>query len=148
MRNANIGNPESADILRELVPQITYKPGWTFELHDINRGQGCEGLTLSIRAQVRNSHDPDEIIGIDHSMPVLPAAYDRDSWVRWIMEQIMLVEQHETMEFFRIAGVAPYFPEHAPGKNPYAIKIIKTHDEAYAPALPWTGEPLRDDLFH
>lgn len=34
-------------------------------------------------------------------MPVPAAAYNEQSWTRWLLEQILLVEKHEAMEFFK-----------------------------------------------
>jgi hypothetical protein len=146
VRNRQVGPDDAADILARLVPRITYKPGWTFELAEISRGQGCEGLTLMIGATVSDSFG-NGTVGVLHLMPVLPAAYDEESWIRWILEQILLVEQHEALEFFRVDGEQPYFPEHGPGRNPYSIAQIKTPEQAQTPATPWSGGAPRDEHF-
>lgn len=44
------------EILHELVDALTYRPGWRFELRDIDRGQGSEGLTLVITTSGYNSY--------------------------------------------------------------------------------------------
>lgn len=146
MRNLQVGPDEATNVLAALVPRITYKPGWTFQLSEINRGQGCEGLTLLIGATVKNSFG-DGDVDVLHLMPVLPAAYDEESWVRWILEQILLVEQHEALEFFRIDGDQPYFPEHGPGRSPYSIAMVKSREQAHAPAVPWNGGGPTDPHF-
>jgi hypothetical protein len=74
MRNLQKGDADAARVLAELVPRITYKPGWSFELHEVDRGQGCEGLTLSIKAEVHDSFS-DGMTNVWHLMPVLPAPY-------------------------------------------------------------------------
>lgn len=132
------GPQESVDILRDLVPRISYKQGWTFRLEEIDRGQGCGGLTLLIGATVPNSVGQGTV-PILHLMPVMPAAYDRETWVRWILDQILLVERHEAMEFFRVDGDAPYFSEHAPGRDPYVVAQIKTQEQVDTPPAPWSG---------
>lgn len=152
MRNRQVGPDESADVLAALIPRIQYKPGWTFELREIDRGQGCQGLTLLIGATLVDSSDPSKTVGVLHLMPVLPAAYDEDSWIAWVLEQILLVEQHEALEFFQIDGEAPFFPGHAPGRNPYGVSRVinalpKDHDTAYAPAALWYGGPATDPHF-
>src|SRR6478609_8000943 len=138
MRNRQVGADDAAVILSTLVPRITYKEGWTFELQEISRGQGCEGLTLMIGAEVADSfgNGPTNVL---HLMPVPPAAYDEETWQRWILDQILLVEQHEALEFFEIDGTKPYFPEHGPGRDPYAIAQVKTPEQAHAAAIPWSG---------
>lgn len=135
--------PDTAtNILAGLVAQLTYKPGWRFALKNINRGQGCSGLTLMISAEVPNSLNPAEMSGFLHLMPVIPAAYDEENWTRWLLDQILLVEQHEALEYFQIGETRPFFPEHGPGRNPYNINLIgtKTREQAFAPAEPWTGQ--------
>lgn len=152
MRNLQQGNPESTQILADLIPKISYKPGWTFELAEIDRGQGCAGLTLMIGATLTDSSNPGQTVGVLHLMPVLACAYDEDSWLGWILEQIMLVEQHETLEFFQVDGDAPFFPGHAPGRNPYGVSRVilntpKDRNTAYAPAATWFGGPAVGEHF-
>jgi hypothetical protein len=112
------------EILRDLVERLTYKRGWYFYLQELVReGQGetlSQGLTLNITVRTTNSVDG-EPIGIAHYMPVPPATYDEWSWKRWLFDQILLVERHEAMEFFKIDGYAPYFPDHGPGESPYRL---------------------------
>lgn len=146
MRNRQVGPDGPAAVLAKLVGQIAYKAGWTFELAELSRGQGCEGLTLMISATVPNSIEPGEV-QFCHLMPVPPAAYDEETWVRWILDQILLVEQHEALEWFQIAGTRPFFPEHAPGRNPYTIAQVKTREQVEALALPWHGGPCLDPHF-
>lgn len=146
MKNLQVGPETATDILLELVPECSYKPEWNLEIKELDRGQGCEGLTLCISAKVKDAFS-DKIIQIYHLMPVPPAAYDRETWQQWIMEQIFLVEKHEAMEFFRVNGEQPFFPGHAPGRDPYALALIKTKEQAHIPAVPWNGGPARDPHF-
>src|SRR5690242_18444355 len=89
-------------ILFELVAKLSYKDGWRFILQDLDRGQGSAGLTLIIQVTSPDSYHPEQNITVNHYMIVPPAAYDERSWVRWLLEQILLVEQHEACEFFQI----------------------------------------------
>jgi hypothetical protein len=152
MQNKQVGNAQAVEVLAQLVERVTYKPGWKFELQEVNRGQGCAGLTLMISATLDDSSNPGAKVGVLHLMPVLPAAYDEDAWMGWILEQIMLVEQHEALEFYKVDGEAPFFPGHAPGRNPYGVARViastpKDHDTAYAPATPWYGGTPTDPHF-
>jgi hypothetical protein len=118
--------------LFDLVDRLTYRPGWTFALvRDLDRGQGSSGLTLDIVTLGYDSYHPErgESYRVHHFMPVPPAAYDRASWQRWLLEQLLLVERHEAMEFFDIDGERPYAPNHGPGHDPYVIRELTT-DEA------------------
>lgn len=152
MRNRQVGPDWSTAILADVVNRVTYKPGWTFELREIDRGQGCQGLTLLIGAQLVDSSNPGQTVGVMHLMPVLPAAYDEASWTGWVLEQIQLVEQHETLEFFQVDGQAPFFPGHGPGRNPYGVSRVihalpNTAEDAYAAAVPWVGAQVSDEHF-
>lgn len=147
MRNRQVGPDTALEVLIDLVPRITYKPNWTFELKEIDRGQGCQGLTLLIGATVPNSTIPGEHTTVLHLMPVLPAAYNRTAWEDWIFEQIQMVEKHEALEFFHVDGVAPYFADHGPGRNPYAHMRIKPAGQPMEAAVPWTGGPCYDEHF-
>jgi hypothetical protein len=129
--------------LAALVSSLGYKPGWRFSLSDIDRGQGSRGLTLIINITTPDSYRPWQEIRVNHYMPVPPAAYDQRSWRRWLFEQILLVERHETAEFFQLhvdengrladhdSGYAdrPYAPSHGPGNDPYLIREVGTDED-------------------
>jgi hypothetical protein len=86
------------DELAELVMKCTYRPGWQVQLvANLDRGQGSEGTTLVITSLGYNSYHPErgETYRVNHFMPVPPAAFDRRSWQRWLLEQFLLVERHE-----------------------------------------------------
>lgn len=109
------------ELLIDLVKKIKYKDGWQFWLSDIDRGQGSEGLTLIINVTSPDSYHPEQTIMVNHYMIVPAAAYDERSWVRWLLEQILKVEQHEACEFFQIEDHRPYAPNHGPGRDPYTV---------------------------
>ena len=122
------------EALGDLLHRLAYKPGWFFYLEDRDRGQGCVGLTLTIQVRVPDSYAPDKEIVVNHFMPVPPAAFDARSWQRWLFEQILLVEQHEAAEFFRLRDgdelARPYAPSHGPGNDPYMIREVGTAEDA------------------
>jgi hypothetical protein len=107
--------------LASLVDDLSYKPGWAFSLRHIDRGQDSSGLTLVITPLVPDSKHPENTIRVSHYMIVPAASYDRRSWLRWLLDQVLLVESHEACEFFCIDGRQPYPPNHGPGRNPYQI---------------------------
>lgn len=117
--------------LDDLVSKLTYRPGWEFELATIDRGQGSKGLTLDIITLGYDSHHPErgENYRVHHYMPVPPASYNRQSWQRWLFEQLLLVERHEACEFFRIDGKQPYAPNHGPGWDPYIVTQLTTDED-------------------
>jgi hypothetical protein len=147
MRNRQVGPDDAADILADVVAQTTYKPGWTFELREVERGQGSEGLTLLISATVPDSCNEGAQVGFCHLFPVLPAAYNREAWTGWVLECISMVERHEALEWFRVNGEQVFFPSHAPGDNPYATYRVRTTEQAFAAAQPWQGGPVTDEHF-
>lgn len=63
---------------------------------------------------------------VNHYMPVPAATYDRRSWRRWLFEQLLLIERHETAEFFEVDDERPYAPSHGPGNDPYIIRELGT----------------------
>lgn len=129
-------------VLAELVDQCGYRPGWTVRLEDIDRSQDSAGLTLIITTKGYDSYHPDRGEGyrVNHYMPVPPAAYDRRSWQRWLFDQFRLVELHECMEFFTIAGGKPYAPSHGPGNDCYLVREIGSEADQ---RMAYTGD-LRD----
>lgn len=118
--------------LADLVDALRYRPGWTFALADVDRGQGSQGLTLDIVTCGYNSYHPDrgETYQVHHYMPVPPASYNRQSWQRWLLDQLLLVERHEACEFFALEVddhlERPYAPNHGPGWDPYIITDLTT----------------------
>jgi hypothetical protein len=107
--------------LAQLVHNLRYKPGWSFRLDPVDRGQGSSGLTLVITARVPDTNDPRRMTRIAHYMIVPAASFNRRSWQRWLFSQILLVEQHEAAEFFAIGSSRPYSPLHGPGNDPYLV---------------------------
>jgi hypothetical protein len=116
------------DVLEDLVRKLSYRPGWRFWLEDKDRGQGSAGLTLVILTRRHDSYHPEQGDGyqVYHYMLVPPAAYDERSWRNWLFEQLLLVEKHECMEFYRIGGKPVYPPAHGPGNDPYLVLTYGT----------------------
>lgn len=114
--------------LRELVDQLDYK-GWQVYLADLDRGQGSKGLTLVITREGPDTYNPQNIIRVNHYMPVPPAAFNASSWQRWLFGQFLLVERHEAAEFFIIGGERPYAPNHGNGEDPYIIHDLATDEQ-------------------
>ncbi len=125
-------------ILGSLVTRLEYRQ-WRFSLTELDRGQGSLGLTLVITTKGYDSYHPEkgENYRVNHYMPVPPAAYNEQSWRRWLFEQCLLVERHECCEFFKIDGKRPYAPHHGPGNDPYVVFERGTDEEA---RTMYTGE--------
>lgn len=116
--------------LADLVGRITYKPGWTFQLADRDRGQGSAGLTLEITVHGPDSYDPGKRRSVSHPMIVPAAAYDARAWRWWVFKQILDVEAHEAAEFFQVDSKRPYPPNHGEGRDPYQILELGTVEDA------------------
>jgi len=127
--------------LEELVRQVSYKPGWVIYLQNVDRGQASVGLTLCIRITTPDSYNPETKRSVMHYMPVPPAAYNEQSWRRWLLEQLLLVERHEACEFFQINGQRPYAPHHGPGNDPYIIFDIGTDEDVRTSYLGVVKDP-------
>ena len=134
LENTQTGPRGSADLLGEVVGRITYKEGWTFALDDIPRETehlaGSRGLTLRITATVEDSYEPGSRTTVEHWFAVPPAAYDAPTWVRWVLDCVLLVEQHEALEFFRLDGKLTHPPAHGIGRNPYTIEAQRSRSQA------------------
>lgn len=114
--------------LEVIVENFKYKPGWLFLLQHMDRGQGSGGLTLVITTLTHESlHDKSSsfhewpVIRVNHLFIVPAASYNRNSWMRWLLDRIIEVETHEACEFFRVYGERVYAPHHSEGEDPYII---------------------------
>lgn len=130
--------------LVNLIATLRYaRPGadrLQFHLGDLDRGQGCAGLTLTITRHGPDAYNPERFLTVNHYFPVPPAAYGLADWRRWLFDRISDVERHERMEWFAFlpqnitegstpedpeCWERPYRPVHAPGFDPYVV-----HDPA------------------
>ena len=119
------------EVLEALVENFVYKPGWTFDLVHIDRGQGSEGLTLDIVSQTYNSYHPEQgdNYHVHHYVIVPAASFNMVSWRRWLLDELVKIETHEVCEFFQLDGTRPFAPSHGPGFNPYSVREIGTVEE-------------------
>jgi hypothetical protein len=118
--------------LADLVRNVKYRPGWLFSLQHVDRGQGSEGLTLIVTTLGYDTYHPEqgESYRVRHCFPVPPAAFDYGSWQRWLLDQVLLIEQHEACEFFQVGEGRPYAPNHGPGRDPYPVRELGTVADA------------------
>lgn len=126
MRNHQEGPQHAADALANVVNEVTYKAGWKIWLAYIDRPTehyaGSSGLTLCIAATVPDSTRPGYTTKVEHWLAVPPTSWNGPTWERWVLDQILLVERHEAMEFYAVDGVKLFFPAHGPGRDPYTIE--------------------------
>jgi hypothetical protein len=111
-------------VLAKLVENLRYRPGWHFELKDIERdhadshGGAAGGLTFigitgdyegpdrSFRGAM-DAYHPDRPRPVYFYFPVPAATYNEASWKRWLFERILEVERHEAMEHFALVEDVP-----------------------------------------
>jgi hypothetical protein len=134
-------------ILADLVSKLRYRPGWHFELEDIERdhadshGAAAGGLTfIGITGDydgpdgsyqgAMDAYHPERPRPVYFYFPVPAATYNEASWKRWLFERILEVERHEAMEHFKLIWIGPenrdmcerpFAPTHGPGDDPYVI---------------------------
>lgn len=116
--------------LDAIVETLAYRPGWAFQLEDIDRGQGSEGLTFIVVTDVVDTYNRERPMQVSHYFPVPPAAYNRESWLRWVLDRLVEVETHEACEFLVVDGKRPFAPNHGPGWDPYSIRELNTTEAA------------------
>jgi len=134
--------------LASLVERLTYRLGWRFWLTDADRDEDesghivGHGLTFVVQTRGYNSYKPadGETYRVNHYFIVPAATYDERSWQRWVFDQLVLVETHEAMEFFKVAKHRPFAPNHGPGRNPYSIHERGSDLDAHTM---FTGEPTK-----
>lgn len=96
--------------------RLAYKPGWVFKVG------GPEGRFLCIFATTTDSQDQSQARCTQHMFEIPADGFtsDREA-ARWVLERLLLAEQHETCEFFTVDGVAPFFPHHQDEGSPYEL---------------------------
>jgi hypothetical protein len=135
--------------LQQLVAGVAYKPGWAFAVvggwtfsagpvmqttvlpgQPVNTGSAAGGtyawpdgelLTLVIEIVTPDSGDPSRTVLVQHRFPAPPAP-PAGGWRRWLLAQILAVETHEACEFFQLDGGRPFYPQHGPDADLYAIR--------------------------
>lgn len=125
-----------SEVLREIVPKLTYKPGWNCYLMFEVDADGSGGWHFFVVSCTENSLAPGEMIRVRHGFLIPAASYNRNTWVAWLFDRIRDVETHEAGEFFRINDVREFAPHHGNGENPYLV----WHNGDYATALKRAGD--------
>lgn len=117
MASGQASSPNTFDILRRLVEDVEYKPGWTM---DIVEEDGALRLRISDLKCI-DAYNPGKPMPLSHYHPVPTATYNEKTWKRWIYEQCRRVENHEIGEWLRWGDERPFAPLHGPGEDPYVV---------------------------
>lgn len=116
--------------LASIVAGLKYREGYRFMLEHLDRGQGSEGLTFKVLSDQFDTYNPERRLRVWHYFPVPPAAYNHQSWLRWVLDRLVEIETHEACEFMVVDGQRPFAPNHGPGWDPYAIRELNTTEAA------------------
>jgi hypothetical protein len=100
------------DLLRGLVPRLTYKSGWSFKV------AGPLGRFLCVFARTPDSWHPERQRTTQHMWEIPPLADERAA-LRWIFDRLLDIERHETGEFLAVDGHRPFYPNHQDEGSPY-----------------------------
>jgi hypothetical protein len=95
------------------MPRLAYKPGWSFKI-----GGPLNGF-LCVFATTPDSWHPEQNRCTQHMFRLPDPMPDRRAFARWVFDCLLLCEQHEAGEFFRIDGLAPFYPHHQEEGDPY-----------------------------
>ena len=118
--------PDTFDILRKVVAEAKYKPGWTFHLIEED---GALRLKM-IDHDCFDAYNPDKRFPLAHFHPVPTATYNEKTWKRWVYEQCRRVENHEIGEWLRWGEDRPFAPLHGPGEDPYTVHEFRAESDA------------------
>jgi hypothetical protein len=106
---------EVGRIAAVVLPTVTYKPGWAFRLG------GPLGQFVCIHAATVDSNDHARTRSTQHMFELPVEVTDEPAFVRWLFDRLLLCEQHEAGEFFKVAGFARFYPHHQDQGSPYDL---------------------------
>ena len=105
---------------RALVNRVRYRPGWAFKI------AGPFDTCLCVFAETPDSNDPSRARRTQHQFEI-PDGMDADTrMIRWIFDCLLLCEQHEAGEFYRVDDSRPFLPYHQDEGSPYVIVDRRT----------------------
>lgn len=103
----------SAGSAAEVIAHLRYKPGWSFKLGGPGRRYLCAFVTAA------DSLRPERERTTQHLFE-LPDLSGR-ALIRWIFDQLLLAERHESAEFFEVDGHRPFWPHHQDEGSPHDL---------------------------
>ena len=121
--------------LDQAVRELRYsEPPWRIEMRDMDRGQGCKGLTLLVYPDKPDSYHPERHVNTVFTYPVPAAAFNRESWEEWLWARIEDTENHERAENFKfvvsedgfgnVEHRRPFKPAHPDGWDPSVVRTV------------------------
>lgn len=95
--------------------RLSYKPGWSFKI------AGPGNQYLCIFSITPDSGQPERTRCTQHQFRLPDPPLNDREFARWVLDRLLQCEQHETCEFFRIDGFAPFYPNHQDEGSPYDL---------------------------
>lgn len=117
---------DTFDVLRRVVAEAKYKPGWTFRIVEED---GALRLVITDYDCI-DAYEPHRPMPLSHYHPVPIATYNEKTWKRWVYEQCRRVENHEIGEWLRWGDERPFAPLHGPGEDPYTVHEYRDESDA------------------
>ena len=96
------------------VGSLGYKPGWRFRVGGPGNGSLC------VFATTPDSRGWGERT-TQHMFPIPDFTVESRSPERWVMDCLLLCEQHEAGEFFQVGDRRPFYPYHQDEGSPYVL---------------------------
>lgn len=119
-------SPGQGTLLRRLVAEVSYKPGWTFKVG------GPLNRFVCVFATTPDSDDPTRTRCTQHMFEA-PPLDDLRAAARWLFDRLLEAERHEAGEFFALAGERPFYPHHQDEGSPYEHVDRWEHDVTEPP---------------
>lgn len=122
----------TAEVVRQALADIVYKPGWEFRLSSYAYGNdpyywryGPSDLLVYIGFTAPDTYHPERLFPVA-VQEVLPATlrvdWDEERFLKWVQGRIHFLECHEADEAFLYKGVRVFDP-HRPSYNPRPFSV-------------------------
>ncbi len=115
----------NAEKVERVIEQLTYKDGWIFSIfsHNSNTVSIFElRISLDVTASISLVSSKKTIqMLVNHPFSVPNYPMDDREAERWLLDCILLVEQHEACKHFRIGGDPLYYQNHGEDGSSYRI---------------------------
>lgn len=111
------------DLLAEALREIEYKrePPPTDRRFELVREDADNYAVLYIFTYNPNTYDESRMRWTRHNKLVPVCTYHKQQWIRWVLERIISIELHETVENFFVNGDRIFAPYHGNGWDPYSL---------------------------
>lgn len=111
----------SLDYRREPPPPSPLRPDQPGRRFQLVRDDESNFAQLFIFTYNPNTYKPNEMRHTRHEFIVPVCTYHRRQWQRWVVERILSIEAHETLENIFVDGERIHSPYHGNGWDPYAV---------------------------